>query len=248
MLIQHIEQASLNAWPALQHMLYDGWILRFSKGYTKRANSVNPLYPSSLNVNQKIAFCEACYAARGLPPIFRLTPLASPPELDQALESRGYQKIDLTLVMHRDLQALDVQAGATAGLRREPLDDWLTLFCRFRGAPLEKHQVHKEILQAIPARRFLASLVDSGQAVACGLGVLEGPYFGLFDLITDPQQRNKGYGTRLVSGLLGWARENGAQHAYLQVVETNAPARHLYADKLGFSQLYQYWYRVPEPG
>jgi len=35
MLSKRIEEASLNAWPALQHLLFDGWILRFSKGYTR---------------------------------------------------------------------------------------------------------------------------------------------------------------------------------------------------------------------
>jgi GNAT superfamily N-acetyltransferase len=99
------------------------------------------------------------------------------------------------------------------------------------------------ILEAIPSRRFLASLADAGQVVACGLGVLETGYFGLFDLITDPHQRNRGYGTKLMASLLHWAQGNGASHAYLQVVARNAPARHLYA-KLGFQEAYPYWYRV----
>jgi hypothetical protein len=33
--IQEIEEISLNAWPSLQQILYDGWILRFANGYTK---------------------------------------------------------------------------------------------------------------------------------------------------------------------------------------------------------------------
>jgi GNAT superfamily N-acetyltransferase len=108
---------------------------------------------------------------------------------------------------------------------------------------VEEHQTHREILEAIPSRRFLASLADAGQVVACGLGVLETGYLGLFDLITDPHQRNRGYGTKLLTSLLRWAQENGASHAYLQVVGKNAPARHLYA-KLGFEEAYPYWYRV----
>ena len=80
--------------------------------------------------------------------------------------------------------------------------------------------------------------------MACGLGVLEQDYFGLFDLVTAPQQRNKGYGAALVAGMLHWARHHGASHAYLQVLRSNAAARHLYA-KLGFQDAYPYWYRVP---
>jgi GNAT superfamily N-acetyltransferase len=88
------------------------------------------------------------------------------------------------------------------------------------------------------------SLVDAGQAVACGLGVLEKDYFGLFDLVTDPSRRNRGYGTALVAGLLAWAQAKGTQHAYLQVMESNGPARQLYA-RFGFHEAYPYWYRVP---
>ncbi|MDB5085123.1 MAG: family N-acetyltransferase, partial [Bacilli bacterium] len=36
-----IEELTLNNWQPLQTMLYDGWLLRFAGGYTKRANSVN---------------------------------------------------------------------------------------------------------------------------------------------------------------------------------------------------------------
>ena len=50
------EELSLNAWPSLQTQFYDGWILRYTNGYsyTSRANSVNLLYPSVLNVSEKL--------------------------------------------------------------------------------------------------------------------------------------------------------------------------------------------------
>jgi GNAT superfamily N-acetyltransferase len=101
-----------------------------------------------------------------------------------------------------------------------------------------------EMLQTIPSRPYTASLVDAEQTVACGLGVLEGGYLGLFDLIVDPERRGEGYGTSLLSGLLTWAREKGARWAYLQVMYKNEPARRLYG-KLGFQEAYAYWYRVP---
>lgn len=248
MYAKRIEEVSLNAWPALQSVLFDGWILRFSQGYTKRANSVNALYASSLPVDEKITRCETHYRARDLRPVFRLTPFSSPPELDQVLASRGYRRIDTTRVLYRALRPDEAWPTVPVVVGEQDLDVWLDLFCRFSGSSLDRHQTHREILQAIPSRRLLASLISEGQPVACGLGVLEDDVLGLFDLLTAPEQRRRGYGTRLVTRILQWAVQNGAAHAYLQVVEDNEPARRLYA-RMGFEELYRYWYRVlPESG
>jgi GNAT superfamily N-acetyltransferase len=115
---------------------------------------------------------------------------------------------------------------------------------RLKSSPIDRYQAHREILRAIPFRRYLASLAVSGHKVCCGLGVLERGLVGLFDLVTHPKLRNRGYGTEMVGSILRWAQANGAQHAYLQVVGTNDAARCLYA-KLRFREAYQYWYRVP---
>ena len=104
MLARRIEEASLNAWPALQQILYDGWVLRLAEGYTKRANSVNPLFAAHLSLPEKVAFCEALYARKGLSSIFRLTPFSSPPDLDAFLARRGYHVLDPTSVLHLDLR------------------------------------------------------------------------------------------------------------------------------------------------
>ena len=64
MLYRRLEEVALNAWPALQQMLFDGWLLRFARGYTKRANSINALYDSRLDVATKIAACERTYMPR----------------------------------------------------------------------------------------------------------------------------------------------------------------------------------------
>ena len=63
-----------------------------------RANSVNPVYKSIMDMSQKIDYCEEIYRQKGLPPVFRLTPLASD-DLDPALAGRGYHKIHPTRVL-----------------------------------------------------------------------------------------------------------------------------------------------------
>src|SRR6478672_4265852 len=97
-MILPLEERALNAWPALQTVHYDGWVLRFAAGYTRRANSVQPLYPGALPPAEKIAYCAAVYAGRGQPPIYKLTPAAQPAVLDQALADLGYRQEALTSV------------------------------------------------------------------------------------------------------------------------------------------------------
>ena len=65
--LRRIEEAGFNAWPALQTNLLDGWVLRFADGYTKRANSINPTYPSDRDdLADHVSRCEAIYRERRL--------------------------------------------------------------------------------------------------------------------------------------------------------------------------------------
>ncbi len=246
LLARRIEESALNAWPALQHMLFDGWILRFSQGHTKRANSVNPLYESYLDLETKIDACEARYADQGLPPIFRLPSITAPPALDALLAERGYRQESYSLVQSRALGAVPLADGPPGiTLRDESLDEWLAVYCHLRGDSLARHAAHRAILAAIPARCWLVTLEAAGSVVACGVGVIEHDFVGLYDLFTHPARRGQGYATALVAGLLRRARDLGADYAYLQVEAANGPARHLYEHTFGFETLYHYWYRVP---
>jgi len=96
------EELSINAHPALQTQVYDGWVLRFANGYTGRANSVYPLYPSSLDLHEKITECERRYFAQELPAIFKLTDADM--DIDKVLEEMGYIVDRPTYVMEMDLQ------------------------------------------------------------------------------------------------------------------------------------------------
>jgi GNAT superfamily N-acetyltransferase len=243
MKLRFIEETSLKAWPALEQDFYDGWILRFSKGYSKRANSVNALYLSTLDVSKKVDYCEKAYKERGLPPIFRVTPFFSPHNLDQFLDNRGYKRIDPTWVFTLELAHHPISPNPKVEFQPLNLDEWIEIFCRFREEEIEKHLTHIEILKSIPTPKVFAGLLSEGEYVACGIGTIVEHNFGLFDLITDPAQRRQGHGTDLVMSMLSWAKEKEARLAFLQVVERNFPAFNLYKN-FGFTKTYPYWYRI----
>ena len=86
-------------------------------------------------------------------------------------------------------------------------------------------------------------IVNNGTTIACGLCVIERGYAGLYNIVVDETQRGKGYGCGICESLLSSAKRIGVHTSYLQVVQDNRAALNLYA-KLGYKNLYSYWYRV----
>ena len=244
-MITVLEELSLNAWASLQTVLYDGWILRFAKGYTKRANSVNPLYPSSIDIEPKLQFCEKLYESQGLPVVFKMTPAAHPSSLDQILDARGYQNDSPTSVQMIDLEGMNPQLSSTVASQADLSEVWLANFCSMSSISEANRTTLREILLNIIPRHCFVSLTSNRRVVACGVGVLQSGYVGLFDIITDKEFRQRGYGEEIVKSILAWGKENQAHKGYLQVMLNNAPALNLYA-KIGFVEQYQYWYRIKD--
>lgn len=243
-LCRRIDDASLRAWPALEQLIDDGgWVLRFAGGYTKRANSVTAVEPTP-DLTEAVERCERHYANRGAPAVFRLLSFAQPPGLDPLLAERGYEMIDESLVMSRPLS--DDLARDAHLVRESQLDPWLDLFETFSAGKPTRRPVHRGMLEAIRGPRLLAITPHDGPVAGCGLGVVDSDLVGLFDLVVAPAQRRKGHGRHLTRGMLAWARAQGAERAYLQVIAANTPARQLY-EQLGFRETYRYWYRRAPP-
>lgn len=242
--LQRIEEAALNAWPALSTLLYDGWVMRLANGYTKRANSVTPLYAGAINLEEKIDHCEAFYQRQNLQPIFRLPTFLDIQNLDHQLAEKNYQLIDKTQVQILDLknETYNFSPAAVVLEGEAGIRSWLNTFHRL-NKQRKDDQTHEKMLNKITGRVGTMTITIGDDIVACGLGVVEGPYLGLFDIVTDKGQRRKGYAAMLTHSMLSWGQGFGAQTAYLQVMENNEPARRLYA-AIGFQEGYRYWYRL----
>lgn len=235
-----IELASYASWAAFDQCEYQGWILRFADGATKRANSVNVITPNDGKIAQAIAYCEAWFADRSQPTIFRLLSFVQNATLDSMLVSAGYCFVDPSLVLYQKIESIQNERVAPASHDRSV---WLKTYCDIAGIELHTQKTHAEILDRIPNSSIFAILEAENQPVACGLGVIHQGCFGIFDLVTRAELRNRGYGSQLVSSMNSWAKSHEVQHFYLQVTAQNTRAIHFY-EKLGYRYLYHYWYRV----
>ena len=239
---RRLEERALNASGAFQSLAYDGWLIGYRAGPTKRLRCVNPFYASTLPVDEKIEWCTRFYAASKLPAIFRVLPFSRPRTLDAALERAGWGEFDRTVVQRTELgharraasrvrvEIVDVPAWeqAVAGLLELEGDALAAAIARGRSYPLP----HAGAL----IRRH-------GEVVACGLLKLEGDHAGLFAVTTAEPLRGKGLGGAVVSALLSEARRRNANVAYLQVTADNEAALALYRS-FGFVGVYEYWYRA----
>jgi ribosomal protein S18 acetylase RimI-like enzyme len=242
-MIRLLEELSLNAWPALQTLVVDGWVVRFANGYTRRANSVNPLYSPQGDPMDNIAACEALFAARGLPVIFKLTPASQPAGLDDLLAARGYAHDAETSVQTLDLRGDKRAAPGASSLSPTLNEYWLAAVFNLSQLAEHKRPLLRQMLSLLAPPACFATVVDGRHVVAAGLAVAERGHVGFFDIVTHPAHRRQGHARRLMLDLLAWGQSHGAHTAYLQVMCNNAAALALYAG-LGFAEQYRYWYRV----
>ena len=238
--IRALEELSLNAHPSLNTMFYDGWVLRFADGYTNRANSINMLYLSQMPFDDKIDFCESIYSKQALPTVFKVTPLSI--DIDNILAERGYSVVTPTKLMTMDISEPFPSNFNSSVVCEGINEDWQNNYFRLNQTDTKKIAAAKQIQSNIMNCVLTATLSDENEVAACGLCVVQQGYAGLYDIIVSSQRRRKGYGRDICTSLINNAINFGAQKAYLQVVAENAGAIELYK-KMGFTEIYQYWYR-----
>jgi ribosomal protein S18 acetylase RimI-like enzyme len=238
--VEILEELNFNAWPALKTVHYDGWLLRSTGGDSRRVNSVNPLTPGAIPLDQKIATAEAIYARWGRRAIFRLTPLADA-GLDEALAARG-----LVVEAPTFVQTAGINARAMPGEVRiftRPERAWIEAAIALRGLGGEAAAVFAAQHHAVGIESGWATIAGADGPAAVGVVAIERGWAGLHGIYVAKAARRRGVALRISEVLLNHAFERGARQAWLQVEQTNAAALPLYAG-LGFRTLYSYHHRV----
>jgi len=242
-----LEAVCEGAWPSLERLELDGAVLRFTHGFTRRANSAR-IDGRVADPGGLIDRAESEYARRGLRPGFRLTPL-SPPSFERVLGERGYV-VDTEAVVMVAERMPEVPApssgdGTDIELIGALSEGWLRTFQAVeRHWPAEQDAGARWVLGSGDApRRFALAHVD-GVPAASGYARLEDDWLYLACVGTLPAKRRQGLARSVSERLLAWGRECGALRAILQVETRNAAAQALYA-QLGFAARYVYRDFVP---
>ena len=239
--VRRLEELAFRGWPALETRDIDGWRLRISDGYTKRANSINALERNAQTDAEVIRRLEAVYRARGFQPVWRLSPLA-PSAMTRILASPSYRAIERSLLQVARLHPRFV-ADAEVMIHPQPTREWLEAFAAYSPVAPAHREPMRRMLAAIAAPAGFAFVVDDGRPMAMAIGVVQGDHMGLFDVLVMPHARRRGLARRVTESLYAWAFQQGARFAYLQVVATNQAAIPLYTEQ-GFRTVYDYEYRI----
>ena len=243
-----VEETCLNAWPALRQVLLDGWVLRFSEGLTRRANSVNPLKGPRGTGGDLIAACEALYRRRDLPTIFRL-PSIIDPNLDERLDGLGYGHEGESCVRYGDLTDVEMARDEDVQLLSRPTREWFAAMAAWQNHAPEQRRTYRRIVASLAIPAAFAALAIDGEFVALAFGAIHDRLLCFESVITHPRRQRRGYARRVIACLAAWAKDEGAEGACLEVEAHNTAALALY-DVVGLkTELYRYHYRrEPEPG
>lgn len=240
--IRTFERAGLAAWPGIE-VEWDGdWVRRAAGGYTKRANSLQCFDVSDgRDAEARLDAAVAWFAARGLPPVVRSTPLDSV-ELNAALDARGWARIDQS---HLYAMPLGENAPDPEGRLYELLDPaFLAVQQKLQGygdAQVARMRALLAVM-AVPATGVV--IYRDGEAVATALMAIGEGIVVTGNVITDKTRRRQGLAVAMMRTGLAWAKAQGATVAALNVQADNAAAKALYGS-LGYTHQYDYSYRIP---
>lgn len=245
--IRLYEELQNNAFPALQTVLYDGWSIRIGANFTYRVNCANPIYHEVLPVEEKLCFIENLYKSAGLDnSIIKLHTGMAADRLSACSKLLDQMRYDTQRdgnIFICDLSNFDLQARTNVQISGQMSTEWLDGFLSLNGTTEDQRSAAKRMLSNIYYPVITASIIENGTMVACGLGVMERGYVGLYDIYVDAKWRRRGLGSDICTSIMNYGKVHWCHTAYLQVLSDNLGARALYRS-LGYRETYEYWFRT----
>ena len=133
-------------------------------------------------------------------------------------------------------------SAARVELFDTPEGAWFDTWLRLTDEPYDG-DLFGRLLAAASSPAVYALIRAGNEGVACARATLSGGVVGLYDLRVATDHRRQGMAIDLARSRLWWAQTQGVEQAFLQVMENNAAARALQV-RLGFVEVYRYWYRL----
>lgn len=226
-------------WRAAETGHVGGWLLRATGGFTGRANTVLPLRPPGIALDQALAQARAWYHQRGLP-LRLMIPSEARRLLDAELGERGWpiQSSSLVMAARLDQVAANARPDLQVRLDTAPDDAW---FARYRDGAGSS-----EVARALLTRHdevVFASVRDGDRCAAIGRATVDEGWLGVTAVEVDPSVRRTGLAGAIMTALWQWGRDRGAAHSYLQVQDDNEAAIELYT-RQGYWVHHGFRYRI----
>jgi len=251
--VEDLQRVMVGAWPAMETERLGDWLLRASRGFTQRANSVVTAGSPGMPVDAALDAVESWYAARGLPANLTLAgPLGFDPASDevgaQALH-RGYRARVATVTLTASTRLLanhpphppsdgppEVGGSPSVVVGSELTDAWLAAYRSYR--PVDE-EAARAILTGSPEQVFGTATAAGGHVVGVGRLALASAWGGIAAMWVDPAVRRRGLASRLLAALVDAAADRGVASLHLQTDSDNAAALSLY-ERRGFERHHEY--------
>jgi GNAT superfamily N-acetyltransferase len=196
-----------------------------------------------------IAAAEDFYAARGAPARFQVCP-ACPPDLDDALSLRQYQRggaVSLQVATPRAIARHLSTPSLRVDLKEYPDAQWFHLLMAAQDPDVDPAAAPEwRLLQRVDQPSAYAAAHIRGRPVAVGRAVADTGWAGVFGMATLPDARHQGAAGAVLATLADWASSHGCAHMYLQVTRDSTAAIRLY-QRAGFEEACTYHYRTSPP-
>lgn len=242
------EEMLLNIRPAPYQLLNQGFLINFA-GRDLFTSSVHPLYERNVDRERKIDSCERFFKAQDMAPSFRIVFQKDYQFFDEELFRRGYEKTGQGLVKQIEIKKIQDELFTFASFIENGIfvdeilkEFWLSEHYYLMNFDEEQELIFEDAINRVPLKAVYFTFVEQNTLLGQGLAMFEGNTMIIHTLVINEKFRNLSYGRRLLMSMLSYGLRSGAKKAITDIELNHSVAMKLF-DKVGFEDLYAYWYR-----